>query len=60
MKKMTNNQIEKFAVGYPYPTDWVEDVLIKCNFDLDKAKKILLSSAQTLAVVQSKIGVENV
>lgn len=41
MKKMSKRQIEKFAVGYPYPTDYVEDILKKCNFDKFKAHNIL-------------------
>lgn len=30
---MTKGHMEKFAVGYPYPTDWVEKILIYCNFN---------------------------
>lgn len=38
---MTKKQIEKFAIGYPYPTDYVEIILRKCNFDEEKTHLIL-------------------
>lgn len=41
---MTKRQIEKFAVGYPYPTDYVEDILQKCNYDKEKADEVLCRS----------------
>ncbi len=41
MKVMTKGQIEKFAVGYPYPTDFVEILLIKYGFDTVKVHEIL-------------------
>lgn len=41
MKKMSKSQIEKYAVGYPYPTDFVETVLEGCNYDKEKAHEIL-------------------
>lgn len=39
--KMTRNQIEKFAVGYPVPTDWVAVLLEKYNYDKNKVHEIL-------------------
>ena len=50
---MTKSQIEKFAVGYPYPTDWVEDVLKECNYDKVKADNILQSKYKTMTAVVS-------
>ena len=38
---MTKRQIEKFAVGYPYPTDYVEILLKKYNFDKAKTHEVL-------------------
>lgn len=38
---MTKKQVEKFAVGYEYPTDYIEIVLEKCKFNKDEAQKIL-------------------
>lgn len=38
---MTKRQIEEFAVGYPYPTDYVEVILKKYDFDKDKANQAL-------------------
>lgn len=38
---MTKRQIEKFVVGYPYPTDYVETVLVKYKFDVLKAHYVL-------------------
>lgn len=53
MKKMTRSQIEKFAVGYPYPTDVVEIVLKSCDYNQDTAHEILLDEARTLEVFQN-------
>ena len=56
MKKMTKRQIEKFAVGYPYPTDVVEDILQKCKFDKDKANEILCGDRRKVEDIwQNKI-----
>lgn len=52
--KMTKNQIEKFAVGYPFPTDWVETVLECCDFDTDKANMILQIRNRTEEIIQRK------
>lgn len=41
---MTKKQIEKFAVGYPYPTDYVEILLKKYDFNKQKVHEILCSS----------------
>ena len=38
---MTRKQIEKFAVGYPYPTSYIEILLQKYNYDKIKVDKIL-------------------
>ena len=38
---MINKQIEKFAVGYPYPTDYVEILLKKYDYDTLKVHEIL-------------------
>lgn len=38
---MTNNQIDKVAVGYPYPTEYVEILLRKYNFDASVVHNIL-------------------
>lgn len=51
---MTRKQIEKFAVGYPYPTDYVETILKKCEFNKKKAHQILCGSFNDVAkMVQS-------
>lgn len=42
---MTRKQIEKFAVGYPVPTDWVEILLDYYNGDTNKVHLILPNSA---------------
>lgn len=38
---LTNKLIEKFAVGYPYPTDYVEILLKKYDYDTTKVHEIL-------------------
>lgn len=38
---MTKGQIEEFAVGYPYPTDYVQILLEKYEFDIVTVHKIL-------------------
>ena len=53
MGKMTRTEIGKFAVGYPYPTDWVEAVLLYFNFDTEKASEVLLSSNKTKDIVNN-------
>lgn len=40
---MTKMQVEKFAVGYPYPTDYVEILLKKYNYDVVMVHEILSS-----------------
>lgn len=55
---MTKNQIEKFAVGYPYPTDWVEAVLLYFDFDTKKASDVLFSSDKTSAVINNTTGMK--
>ena len=52
---MTRNQVEKFAAGYPYPTDWVEMVLRHFAFDTDKAKEALADRNRTYEIVQKQI-----
>lgn len=41
MVDMTREQIEKFAVGYPVPTDWVAVLLFRYNYDKNKVHDIL-------------------
>lgn len=38
---MTKGQAEKFAVGYPYPTGYVEILLAKYGSDTAKVHEIL-------------------
>lgn len=38
---MTREQIEKFASGYPYPTDYIEILLNKYGFNTVKVDLIL-------------------
>lgn len=47
--EMTRNQIEKFAVGYPVPTDWVAVLLEKYNYDKNKVHEILCRSKTDIA-----------
>lgn len=58
-KAMTRSEIERFAVGYPYPTDWVEAVLLYFDFDTEKASDVLLSSEKTKDVVNNTTGMES-
>lgn len=46
---MTREQIEKFAVGYPIPTDWVAVLLEKYNDDKNKVHEILCKSKDMIA-----------
>ena len=43
---MTKRQIEKFAVGYPYPTDYVEILLKKYNYNKSKVHEILCQNRE--------------
>ena len=45
---MIRRQIEKFAVGYPFPTDLVADLLRKYNFDKNKVHEILCKSKESV------------
>lgn len=55
---MTKNQINKFAVGYPYPTEYVEILLKKYNYDTVKVHEILCKpSNEVIMEVQNKNGV---
>ena len=47
---MTRNQIEKFAVGYPVPTDWVAALLYKYDYDKDKVHEILCKSKKGITL----------
>ena len=58
MSKMTKLEIEKFAVGYPYPTDWIETVLLYFDFDTEKASDVLFSSDKTKDVINNTTGME--
>lgn len=52
---MTQNQVEKFAVGYPYPTDYVEILLKKYNYDVAMVHGILSSDYEkVINEVQTK------
>ena len=41
--------MEKFAVGYPVPTDWVEMLLDYYNNDINKAHLILLKTKEPVS-----------
>lgn len=41
---MTRKQIEEFAVGYSFPTDYVEIILKKYDFDKERVHQILCKS----------------
>jgi len=47
---MTRKQIEKFAVGYPVPTDWVATLLYKYGYDKDKVHEILCRTKEEIAM----------
>jgi flagellar biosynthesis protein FlhB len=47
---MTRRQIEKFALGYPVPTDWVAVLLEKYDYDKDKVHEILCKGKEEIAV----------
>ncbi len=53
---MKRQEIEKFAVGYPYPTDWIESVLRFCDYDKNEAHIILCNKANTLHVIMTNKG----
>lgn len=46
---MTREQAEKFAVGYPVPTDWVVVLLDEYNDDVNKVHSILCKSKEEIA-----------
>lgn len=41
---MTKRKIDKFAIGYPYPTDYIDILLRKYNFNTKKVHNILCGS----------------
>lgn len=45
---MTKEQIEKFSIGYPYPTDYIEILLKKYNYDTVKVNNILNCSYEDI------------
>lgn len=47
---MTREQIEKFAIGYPVPTDWVAALLYKYDYDKDKVHEILCKSKKEITL----------
>lgn len=47
---MTKRQIEEFAVGYPYPTDYVEVILKKYDFNKDKAHEVLCKPLEEVVI----------
>lgn len=51
---MTKRQIEKFAVGWPYPTDDVEAVLKYCDYNTEEANEILRDTQETMKIVQEE------
>lgn len=55
---MTRKQIEKFAVGYPVPTDWVEALLDYYNGDTNKVHLILLKSQKEIISEVERISME--
>ena len=48
MDEMNRQQIEKFAVGYPVPTDWVAILLYKYNYDTMKVHEIMCKNQSEL------------
>ncbi|MDF2615396.1 MAG: hypothetical protein K0Q47_51 [Sedimentibacter sp.] len=53
---MTRKEIEKFALGHPFPTDYVEILLKKYNYDKGIVRKILCGpSEDVIKEVQSII-----
>ncbi len=55
---MTREQIEKFAVRYPVPTDWVAVLLDKYNDDINIVHEILCKSKEDIASEIQRILVE--
>lgn len=47
---MIREQAEKFAVGYPVPTDWVVVLLDEYNDDINKVHSILCKSKEEIAL----------
>ncbi len=47
---MTREQIEKFAVGYPVPTDWVAALLYKYDYNKNKVHEILCKNKEEIAM----------
>lgn len=43
-KMFMKNQVEKMAVGYPYPTEYVSILMEKYNCDVNKVHEILCKS----------------
>lgn len=56
---MTRNQIEKFAVGYPVPTDWVAALLHKYDYDKNKVHEILCKPNEKIREEVQKAYVED-
>lgn len=55
---MTRDQIEKFAVGYPVPTDWVAILLDKYDDDKNKVHEILCKSKKEITLEVQKAVIE--
>lgn len=56
MNEMSRQQIEKIAVGYPVPTDWIAILLYKYNYDTAKVHEILCKNqSELLEEVQKAI-----
>ena len=54
---VTRGQMEKFAVGYPVPTDWVEMLLDYYNNDINKVHLILLKTKEQIVLEMQKISI---
>lgn len=52
---MTRDQIEKFAMGYSVPADWVAVLLDKHNDDINKVHEVLCKSKEEIALEIQKI-----
>lgn len=50
---MSKKEIEKFAIGYPYPTDVVGKILHMVNYDKKLTHYILMNTNKTMAIWQS-------
>lgn len=56
---MTREQIEKFAIGYSVPTDWVTVLLDEYNDDINKVHEILCRNNNEIAIEIQKALIVN-